>query len=606
MAKRSATLALLLLIPVFAAGCAPSMHASSGRPIPRVLSENSPFLLRGLSAGDAWLRHYLMQNDPASALEILESPADRPTSDQLLLALNQAIIHRQAGEFAESNALLEWADQEAERRHVRSASQTAASFLINDRVLSYTPTATERAMIPYYRTMNYLELGDVDAAAVEARRISALLSTSNGDALRRCRGDAMFNHLAGLVFERAGEWNDAVVSLRRAEADYGMCASAGLIAPDVELPVDLIRVASAAGLYELADSLAAVHPEAVRPLAADSAEVILFVERGFIAHRAEESLSIPLYADDIAGLDSDDEIGIAEVAANVVARLAYGAGDPRREGRSWDDGYRRSGQVGRALEVAHVLRLAWPTLYSPEVDRALSGPRLVIGGVDAALNPVGNLSTLAMADLEAERPAMLARLVTRSLAKYLISREVESRAERKGGEVLGFVAGRLMNIAANETERADTRSWTLLPAEIQMVRQRVPAGAVAVGSLGRVAQYAASELDPEDPGVLAVALEGAEEAALETVSEAGAASESAASEHPGLAAGMEAGFPEADSVLTRVLNVPGGQRGIFAFSLVAEPTSSGLHELTHVKEVEQVPAPRHRNTTEVAVESDLE
>lgn len=468
---------LLLLTAGMSAGCARNVQISA-RPLPHGLAEDSPFYLPGLSNGDAWLRYHLIRGDPAGALEIFESPADRPTSDALLLALHEAVVRRQAGEFDKSNELLEWADQEAERRYVRSLSRTAASFLVSDRALSYTPTATERSMVPYYRMMNYLDLGDADGAAVEARRMSALLSESRGSDLRRCRGDAMLNQLAGLVFEKAGEWNDAIVSLRRASDDYAACASDGLIAPDAGLPSDLIRVASTAGLNELADSLRQLHPEAGRALSADSAEVILFVERGFIAHRAEEALHVPIFPDELDGVESDDDDRIGEIAANAIARLANNAGERARWGRSWDDD--PGVQVAQAMDGAHILRLAWPTIRAAEIPASSSGARLLVGGLASELTGVGDLSALALAELEAERPAMLARLVTRSLAKYLLSREVEKKAEKQGGELMGFLAGRLMNFAANETERADTRSWTLLPAEIQIVRRRVGMGEVVV------------------------------------------------------------------------------------------------------------------------------
>src|SRR5690606_3650157 len=48
--------------------------------------------------------------------------------------------------------------------------------------------------------------------------------------------------------------------------------------------------------------------------------------------------------------------------------------------------------------------------------------------------------------------------------------------EDKGGEVLGFITGRLANLAANESERADTRSWTLLPNDVALVRLSLPPG----------------------------------------------------------------------------------------------------------------------------------
>src|SRR5690606_30680845 len=103
----------------------------------------------------------------------------------------------------------------------RSATRTAASFLINDRVLEYTPAPSETAMIPFYRLLNYLALGEPDGAAVEARRISFLLERDDGKI--GCAGTGMLHYVAGLAFEAAGEVGDALVSLRQADASFGGC-----------------------------------------------------------------------------------------------------------------------------------------------------------------------------------------------------------------------------------------------------------------------------------------------------------------------------------------------------------------------------------------------
>src|SRR5690606_25248820 len=93
-----------------ATGCARTSPPAA-RPLPRTLVEGSPFELRTLARGDAWLRHFLIQRQPLDALELFESPVDRPTTDALLQSLQQALLYRGAGDFAKSNSLLEWASQ---------------------------------------------------------------------------------------------------------------------------------------------------------------------------------------------------------------------------------------------------------------------------------------------------------------------------------------------------------------------------------------------------------------------------------------------------------------------------------------------------------------
>ena len=95
-----------------------------------------------------------------------------------------------------------------------------------------------------------------------------------------------------------------------------------------------------------------------------------------------------------------------------------------------------------------------------------------------AAEPVrlGDLSVAMREELAHERPAMLTRLLLRGLGRYLISREVEDAVEEKHGETAGFIVGRLANLAGNSMERADTRSWSLLPDRISVVRMSLPEG----------------------------------------------------------------------------------------------------------------------------------
>lgn len=59
--------------------------------------------------------------------------------------------------------------------------------------------------------------------------------------------------------------------------------------------------------------------------------------------------------------------------------------------------------------------------------------------------------------------------VARAAVKYAVVQGIEDGA-RKEDETLADVAAIVGNVFTALTERADTRSWTLLPAQIQIVR----------------------------------------------------------------------------------------------------------------------------------------
>lgn len=439
------------------------------RPLPEALPLGSPLLSATLQRGDAWVRHHLMLAEYDEALQVLDDSRLAP-GDRLLRALQEGVVLHRAGEYARSNEVLDWAEREADRRYTRSATRGLASLGIGDRALAYAPSPAELAMVPFYRMLNYLALGEMGGAMVEARKANALTGAAD-DEVGDCRAHGMLAYLSGLVQTAGGDRNDALVSLRQAEALYLGCGPGSPVSRPSGLGGDLYRAALAAGIPDLADSVAVRYGLGDEGLTAGG-DVLLVVEEGFVAHRSAEALHVPIHPEDIEGLDGSDSDALADAAARIAARLVSNLSERAMWGRSVDD--LQWVQWASALEGAYVLRLAWPG--SRREGGAPAGMRVRVGDSVAPVWPAADVSSLVERDLQAQRPAMLGRLVARGLAKYLLAREVEARAEEQGGEIAAFVAGRIANAAANELERADTRSWSLLPERISLSRLRLPPG----------------------------------------------------------------------------------------------------------------------------------
>lgn len=461
---RAAAASIGLLL---SAGCATSAYPAR----PALVPTASPLASATLETGDAWLRHYLMAGRAEEAVAQLRNPRTAPRDD-LVRDLQMGLALRAAGQWAESNAAFERAELEADRRYSRSITQAAGTLLLNDAVVSYTPPPAEGAMIPFYRMLNYLELGEPDGARVEARKATAYLERLRGAAGEPCVGEGLVQYLAGLTFAAAGDRQDALVALRQAERAYDACAGDGA-APPTSLGEDLYRVALAAGVAEVADSAAARYRLSPPPPPDEVGEVLVVVEQGWVAHRAGDALHVPIWDDDIDGLESADEDGIAASAGRVSARVLEATLERSQWGSSAGD--HPAVQVAAALDGAYVMRLAWPVFrrepFAPAAVRLLSER----GPVEAP-GAASDLSTLLVRRWERQRPAAMARMVGRGMTRYLISREAERGAERKGGEAAGWLIGRITNLAGNRLERADTRSWSLLPDRIALLRVSLPPG----------------------------------------------------------------------------------------------------------------------------------
>ena len=76
-------------------------------------------------------------------------------------------------------------------------------------------------MSHYYSALNYIYVGNLDGAQVECRRATNLIQYFKGeDEDYDFFGTGFLAHFCGMVFEAAGELNDALISYKQAEEYY--------------------------------------------------------------------------------------------------------------------------------------------------------------------------------------------------------------------------------------------------------------------------------------------------------------------------------------------------------------------------------------------------
>ncbi len=154
---------------------------------------------------------------------------------------------------------------------------------------------------------------------------------------------------------------------------------------------------------------------------------------------------------------TSDVLALASVALNAKA--------------NWD-----AGSIGKKTNVPiipNVASVKVPQVVIPETPIASVGVRVngVLYGATQTLTDVGGL---AIKQTEAEMPWTLARAVVRRTTKELAVAKLRDSMGLDGG------AATLFQFAAASawagTENADTRCWSLLPREIQVLRAELPSG----------------------------------------------------------------------------------------------------------------------------------
>ncbi len=409
----------------------------------------------GLQIDDDRVRALLQRGMADSALRVV-SNRKSPLSpdDRLLRLLYQGTAARYAGREREAGAFFDQAFAVSEDRFTKSISRTAAALVTNDYALPYTAGQNERLLLHYNALLAWSATGDADAAAVEARRLVALLANIGepDDNERPMR--AMMHALASAVFEQSGDWNDADVARRNA-----------------------IRLG--AGL----DSAWRAPPDSF-------GDVVVLVERGDVAHKVAVGLSVPIFAGEDLNA-SDGRFAAQRMLADI--------GSLRNGGVWWDDApsWRFSDtRYGpyRGARASYLLDMSWPVLR-----RSWTGGRGPVQVVTED-NVVGatllnaSLSDAIASDYRRDRSAIITRTVARAVTKYVAAKAFEAAAEaaakkssedkdkkkKKRDDDAARTAGMMARFFTNATttllERADTRAWTLLPANVSMVRMRIPAG----------------------------------------------------------------------------------------------------------------------------------
>lgn len=402
----------------------------------------------GLPRDQDALRRLLVAGQADSALSRL-TDSDPVEGDPLLRHLQAAVAAVHSGDGMAAAALFEAADPLLEERLTPSLSGHALSFVASDRSLPWTPSPTERLLIPYYAARARLAAGDLEGAAVEARRLSARLerAAAEDDAPRAGLAGAL-RLFAGSVFEAAHERNDALVSYRHA----------ALLLPGLAL-----------------DTL---------PSTDSMAELVVLVEQGFVAHRVPQSLNLVLAPWEGRRLRA----GEASAMSGVTARVLAAASSPwaPRAGTELNippptscddcDAERRRDRDHDDDDDPYLLRVAWPALRRT----AAPGMRVPAAITTDAGDPcpvfaLADVTDGVAADFNAARAGILARAVLRAAAKYALVRTAQSEVSEKdetAGRIVGFVA----NAGTALLEQADTRSWHLLPDRIVIARVRLPPG----------------------------------------------------------------------------------------------------------------------------------
>lgn len=354
----------------------------------------------------------------------------------LLYYMNKGYVLRQQHKFKESNVYFNKADLYIEDK-VKSVGKEALALVTNDGVRPYVADGFEQLMIHYYKALNYMTLNEAEGALVEVRRMDLMISKLEGTEKRLSKkipeSYAFIQNLMGLVYEASGDFNNAFISYRNSYNNYKESA----MGVPSQLKNDLLYTASAMGFnsdvkrYEKEFGIqydASLYKER---------QAVVFWENGMGPVKDEWSLNFT-------------------VNSSGGGNTVYFVNDD--QGLSFPFTVSSSTQKQNLLGLG-ITRIAVPKL----VDRRnkFTKGNLVLDGKSYELEIIQDVNNLAR---ETQKSELVANL-SKTLLRFALKKVAELKLQEEN-EALGALA----MISNAVTEKADTRNWQSLPAEISYTR----------------------------------------------------------------------------------------------------------------------------------------
>lgn len=374
---------------------------------------------------------------------LLKDKRQSRDKNKILYYLNQGYVYFMLGDHEKSNAAFETAEQLTEDQH-RNIATEAAVLVSNPEIRPYKPEDFEVVMINFYKALNYLQMNHMEDALVEARKINIRLQQLNDkypDHKNRYQQDAFAQLLIGLIYDAAGDANNAFIAYRNAydtyQSDY--LKNFGLAAPE-QLKKDLLRTAWLCGFtQELSQYEKEFGIQYVPVSPSANGQLVMFWLNGFGPVKAEWGITF-------TKIDKGDGVVVFH---NEELGLTFPF--------FWGSGFSENDR--NSLANVNVIRAVFPKYQERPV--AYNRGTVKYNGRNYAFEEAEDINQIAFKTLHDR----MLRELSSSLLRVAVKQGIKQAASKQN-EWLGLAVG----LANAFTEKADTRNWQTLPYSISYVR----------------------------------------------------------------------------------------------------------------------------------------
>lgn len=372
-----------------------------------------------------------------AADKISAEEAHYGAGNYLLYYLERGLVGFYAGRYQDSIRSFEKAKQRFEENYTTSLSKEGMTWLVNDTFAPYRGSDYEYVLVNVFQALNFLQLGDLNEALVEARVLAAkyqVVEMLSRKVKRRHYEDNGFaRFFMGLLMQSAGgggNESEALLFYKEALAIYRQFYD-GKYLPRMlqENLLMLARKFGDEGYADLRREMQDVGMVSPRP---DMAQLVVIHLVGYSPIKVPQIIPVPL-----------DRNFITKITFPKFIKRFYTVRSARITAEN---------DLGRRTSVETEL------------------------GMD--------IEALAIKDQESRRAAVLAKAVIRPALKYMVERKQKESIEKKHGDSSADTFGVLSNIYNLVSEQADLRSWQALPGQIRIARLFLSPGSYKITSEG--------------------------------------------------------------------------------------------------------------------------
>jgi len=349
------------------------------------------------------------------ALELYKEKVTR-SQDKLLRLMDEGILLRNSGRFAESNQKFFAAAKIIEMNGYVNLMEEATTLLTNERMTTYQGEDFEKVIVHLYLGLNFLAMGSEEAALVETRKVNEIIEVMMSNGRKAYEFNAFARYVGAILFENAGDLNDALVAYRNT-----LKLDPNLEQSFFPVKVDMLRMAYRLGMDQEA---------------------------------AEWKKKFGAEADAQAVAANQNKLGSIAVLYEAGKSPLKISSKVRRQAKG-----REGNIIDVAIPVSH---------YERRISRA-APLKIKVSNTSVHSTVLNDLETTAIRQLKDRMGRVIAKAIATAAVKAGVG--VAAGKATNSKEI-----GALTALALILLSEADTRSWLLLPANYQVARIYLPAG----------------------------------------------------------------------------------------------------------------------------------